>query len=508
VNSQTITPNRQPLAAGRPVTDRPLLIGVDLGTTGCKAAVYADDGTALGESYLEYGLITLSDVMVEQDPLAWWRLTKRAIGLALDAAAARREMVRGIAVSSQGISFVLLDAQGRPLGNAINWLDGRAVEECREILNRFPADDLFRAAGKRAAPFYVLPKLLWLRKRRPEVWRQARMMLMGHDYLVYQLCGECVTDHSMAGGVLLYDLQRLDWSEELLAAFGIPRSLLPAVHWSGKPIGVLRRAVADELGLPAHVVVAVGGQDQKCAALGAGLSDHTATVSLGTASAIVQVMDRPATDPAMRIPTFTFVRPARWVLEGVVATAAGSLRWYRDTLAAGVSYSALDEEAAAVPAGSDGVLFCPHLGGAGSPHWLSSARGAFHGLSLATTRGHLTRAILEGVAYQIRENLEITEEIGGPVEQVILFGGGAKSALWRQIIGDVLGRPVAWTETAETAALAAAMLAGVGSGVFASLDEACGRMRPAIHRQPPTIQAAAYAAPFATYRRVESRMLS
>ena len=167
-----------------------LLIGLDLGTTGCKAVVYDDSGAALGESYLEYGLITLSDVMIEQDPHAWWDLTKRAIGLALAASCADRGAVRGLAVSSQGISFVLLDAEGQPLGNAINWLDGRATDECAEILARYPAETLFRATGKRAAPFYVLPKLLWIRKHQPEVWRQARSVLMGHDYLVYRLCGE------------------------------------------------------------------------------------------------------------------------------------------------------------------------------------------------------------------------------------------------------------------------------------------------------------------------------
>jgi xylulokinase len=487
--------------------DIALLIGIDLGTTGCKAVVYSDSGTPLGESYLEYGLITLSDVMIEQDPHAWWNLTKRAVGLALDAAGANRKAVRGLAVSSQGISFVLLDAEGEPLGHAINWLDGRAADECAHILTRYPAETLFRATGKRVAPFYVLPKLLWIKKHRPEIWRQARSVLMGHDYLVYRLCGERVTDHSMAGGTLLYDLQGLDWSQELLDAFDIPCDLLPPVSWSGKPIGTLLPPVAEELGLSPDIVVAVGGQDQKCAALGAGIEDGLATVSLGTASAIVQVMDRPATDPRMRIPTFTFVQPSRWVLEGVVGTAAGSLRWYRDTVAPGIPYSTLDAEAALVPPGSDGVLFYPHLGGAGSPHWLSAARGTFHGLSLATTRGHLGRAVMEGVAYQIRENLAVTEEIGGAVARVILFGGGAKSSLWREIIGDVLERPVAWTRTAETAALGAAMLAGLGCGVFASLDEVRGRMRTVTQQQLPTFRAATYAAEFAIYRRIESRLL-
>ncbi len=485
-----------------------LLIGIDLGTTGCKAAVYDENGATLGESYLEYGLIALSDVMIEQDPQAWWDLTCRAIGLALEAANADRSSVRSLAVSSQGISFVLLDEHGQPLGNAINWLDGRAVEECAAILRRYDADALFRLTGKRAAPFYVLPKLLWLRRHRPDVWQRARSVLMGHDYLVYRFCGEQVTDHSMAGGTLLYDLHAQGWSQQLLDAFEIPQALLPPVRWSGTPVGMLRSSVAGELGLSPHVVVTVGGQDQKCAALGAGIEDGAATVSLGTASAIAQLMARPATDPLMRIPTFAFVQPMRWVLEGVVGTAAGSLRWYRDTIAAGIPYSTLDREAEGIPAGSDGVLFYPHLSGAGSPHWLNAARGTFHGLSLATTRGHLTRAVLEGVAYQIKENLMITEEIGGPVAQVILFGGGAKSALWRQIIAAVLGRPVAWTQTTETAGLGAAMLAGLGCRVFRSLDEARERMRsPAASSQPQPSDVTTYAEKYDHYLRTEAALL-
>lgn len=485
-----------------------LLIGIDLGTTGCKATVYDEGGAALGESYLEYGLIALSGTMIEQDPQAWWDLTQRAVGQALAAARAARAAVRGIAVSSQGISFVLLDAAGRPLGNAISWLDGRAADECETILGRCPAAALFRITGKRAAPFYILPKLLWMRQRRPEVWRRARRLLMGHDYLAYQLCGEPATDHSMAGGTLLYDLAGQDWSQQLLDAFDIPRELLPPVHWAGRPLGFVRRAVADALGLRADVVVAVGGQDQKCAALGAGIADGVAAVSLGTAAAIVQLLERPITDPLMRIPTFAFVQPQRWVLEGVIGAAGGSLRWYRDTLAAGAAYSVLDAEAAATPPGSGGVLFYPHLSGATSPHWRNQARGTFHGLHLATGRGHLTRAILEGVAYQIRENLEITEEVGGPAERVILYGGGAKSALWRQIIGDVLGRPVGWAQTTETATLGAAMLAGVGCGVFASLEAAQqGMARSAMECAPRADDAAAYADRYATYRRMEARLL-
>jgi xylulokinase len=485
-----------------------LLLGIDLGTTGCKAVVYDEQGACLGEGYLEYGLITLSPSMIEQDPHAWWQLTCQAIHQALEAAHADREAVRAMAVSSQGISFVVLDGTGQPLGNAINWLDTRAVDESALILERYPAETVFAITGKRAAPAYVLPKLLWLRSNRPEVWRQARRVLLGHDYLVYRLCGRCVTDHSLAGGTLLYDLRVSDWCAELLNAFDIPPGILPELCWSGTPVGTLCPEVAAELGLRQDTVVVVGGQDQKCAALGAGIEDGTATVSLGTAAAITRVMDQPRTDPHMRVPTFSFVQPGRWVLEGVIGTAAGSLRWFRDVLGGGTSYDQLVEEAGRVTPGADGVVFYPHLSGAGSPHWHNAARGTFHGMSLATTRAHLTRALLEGVAFQIRENLAITQELAGPVRQAIVFGGGAKSDLWRQIIGDVANLSVAWTPHVETASLGAAMLAGYGEGIFGSLAEARRVMVQVLPpRQPEPQNTPVYEQKYQHYRRMEEHLL-
>lgn len=484
------------------------LIGIDLGTTGCKAAVYDERGECWGEGYLEYGLITLSPVMIEQDPLAWWDLTCQAIQDALGDANIDRSGIKGISVSSQGISFVLVDHNGQPLGNAINWLDGRALGECAEILLRYSAQELFAITGKRAAPFYVLPKLLWVRKHHPEIWKQAQAVLMGHDYLVYRLCGQMVTDHSMAGGTLLYDLRSSNWCQDLLQAFDISSKILPDIRWAGTPAGTLRPEVADLLGLPPTTVVAVGGQDQKCAALGAGIDDETATVSLGTACAISQIMEQPLTDPGMRIPTFSFVQAGRWVLEGVIGTGAGSLRWYRDTLGGKISYKELDEEAAAVPPGSGGVRFYPHLAGAGSPHWQSNSRGAFQGLSLASRRGHLTRAVLEGVAYQIRENLAVSQDLAGAVKNVIVFGGGAKSALWREIIGDVINRPLAWTPTVETASLGASILAGLASGVFASFAEGrSATLRILTERDPDPVTAKQYAGYFEDYRKAESGLL-
>jgi len=460
-----------------------LLLGIDLGTTGTRAAVYDEQGTCLGEGYLEYELITLSARLIEQDPLAWWQLTCQAIQRAL--APVDRQAVRALAVSSQGISFVVVDEAGEPLGNAINWLDTRAVDECAMILEHCPAERLFAMTGKRAAPGYVLPKLLWLRSHRPELWRAARRVLTGHDYLVHRLCGEVVSDHSLAGGTLLYDLRSSDWCNELLDAFDIPPDMLPRLHWAGSCVGTLRPQVAAQLGLRPGTAVVVGGQDQKCAALGAGIQHGTATLSLGTAAALTQLMERPQTDPALRVPTFSFVQAGRWVLEGVISTGAGSLRWYRDLLGGEASYDQLIEEARPIAPGADGVVFYPHLGGATSPHWQNNARATWHGMSLATTRAHLTRAVLEGVAFQVRENLAVTQQLAGPAQQMIVFGGGARSPLWREIIGDVANLPLAWASNVETASLGAAMLAGLGCGSFASPEEARRAMVKTSQSRPP-----------------------
>lgn len=485
-----------------------LFIGIDLGTTGIKASIFDAQGTCFGEAYNEYGLITLSPVMIEQDPQTWWELTCQAIRQVLQSSGVDRKTVRAMAVSSQGISFVLIDRDGNPLENAISWLDGRPVDETKQILERYSAERLFSNTGKRSAPYYVLPKLLWLKKNKPEIWRQTQRVLMGHDYLVFRLCGGCITDRSMAGGTLVYNLHTLDWWDEILEEFNLSRHLLPELRWAGETAGKLRPEVAESLGLSLDTVVVVGGQDQKCAALGAGISDGTATVSLGTATAITQVMDRPLTDPGMRVPTFSFVQEGRWALEGVVGTGAGSLRWYRNTIAPGMSYDDVVAEAEGIAPGAEGVMFFPHLSGATSPHWDNDTYGLFSGLSLATTRGHLTRAVLEGIAFQVRENLDVMGQVMGSIDRLILFGGGAKSVLWRAIIGDVVGCPVCWTPSSETASLGAAMLAAAGCGEFSNLGKARDAMvRMQQQRSPDAVVSAIYQTRYAVYKEVENRIL-
>ncbi len=486
-----------------------LLIGVDLGTTSCKASVYDDEGHLRGEHSCEYGLITRSATTIEQDPHQWWKQALIAIDGALTTATVDRRDISSIAVSSQGISFVLVDELGQPLGNAITWLDTRAGDEVAEIEHRFSPHELYVLTGKRAAPFYVLPKILWLRKHHAAIWKQAYKLLFAHDYLVSLLCGEFATDHSLAGGTMLYDLHNLRWSQSMLDAFDLPHTVLPEIYWSGTALGQLRTSVADQLGVRPSTVVVVGGQDQKCAALGAGITEKVATVSLGTAAAVTQLMDKPVIDAQMRIPTFTFVQPSRWILEGVIATGAGALRWYRDTFAANASFDQLAAEADSVPIGCDGVMFLPHLSGATSPHWHTNIKASFQGLNLATRVAHLTRAVFEGVAFQVRANIDVTQEIGGQVEALIVFGGGAKSAFWRQMLADVTSRSVRSTTSVETASAGAAMLAGLGAGIFASFDSARAHMvRTSMTHTPNDEAAAHFSEAYLAYQQCERHLLT
>jgi xylulokinase len=442
------------------------LLGVDLGTTGIKAAICSPQGDVLGESYLEYPLLRPSPGVVEQDADEWWALTQKAIRQAISSAGVAGDTVRALSISSQGISFVPVDKEGRTLGMSINWLDTRATVEVETIRRHYSDAELFTLTGKRASPAYVLPKLLWLREHEPDVYRHTHKFLMGHDYLIFKFSGQFVTDHTMAGGTLLYDITRQDWSPDLTDAFDIAVGQLPEVKWSGTSLGTIRPQVAEALGLSKRAIVAVGGQDQKCAALGANIRPGVATVSLGTASAISCLIDQPTLDPERRIPTFSFVLSGYWDLEGVVGTAGGAYRWLRETLFPNTAYKALDDMAADSPPGANGVCFYPHLSGAGSPHWRADVWGAFLGLTLAAGPGDMVRSVLEGVAFQIQENLEVMEAMGITVDELIVFGGGAQSPLWSQMISDIAGKPVTVTQMVDVANWGACVLAGVGAGLF------------------------------------------
>jgi xylulokinase len=374
---------------------------------------------------------------------------------------------------------VLLDQRGEVTRPAIIWCDQRTEQQCREINERIGADQLIRLTCNPALAGFTLPKLLWVRAHEPELWNGVRSILLPKDYVRYRLTGDRASDVADASGTLLFDVSRRRWSSEMLAAFEISENLLPRVFESPEVTGHISPAAAEATGLKPGTLVVAGGGDQAAGATGMGIvRPGTVSATIGTSGVVFAATDRPALDPKGRVHTFCHAIPGRWHVMGVTQGAGLSLRWFRDQFGAGEDdrrdpYERLCEEAASVPPGSHGALWAPYLMGERTPHLDSRARAAMVGLTASHTRAHLIRAILEGVAFSLRDSFEIFREMGVPVESIRLGGGGARSALWRQIQADVYGHAVDIVEAEEGAAYGAALLAGVGAGAWRSVDEAC-----------------------------------
>ena len=470
-------------------------LAIDLGTTGCRSILF--DGTLrqLGAAYEEYGLITPREKWVEQDADLWWELTLRTAKGAIAAAGIDPADIDGISVSSQGIAVVPVDEELKPLCNALSWLDVRAEEQAARLERDWGKEWMFAHTGKPIDPCYTLPKLLWLMDERPELYRRAWKFLMPMDFLIGKLTGHCVTDHSMASGTLMYDLAACRWSREVLERYGIAEDKLPALAWSGALAGPVRPQVARELGLRADCAVAVGAQDQKCAALGAGLKPGTMTVSLGTAAAIIKGWDWPLTREHPRVAWCGSADRGTWVTEGVINTAGTCLRWVRDLMFPGEGYDVINREAEEALARGSSLLFHPYLSGPSAPDYYPQAQGNFYGVDLSTRRGDFALAVMEGVAFQLRVLLEAMDAYGS-VERLVFFGGGANSPLWCQILADVTGMKVAVTADPEAAGAGAAMLAA----------RAAGQELPALSYASTYTPQRDYEAKYNAFRAVEGRL--
>ena len=438
------------------------LIGIDLGTTGCRSVVSDELLNILGESYHEYELIHLSENEIEQDPEQWWSLVKLCVREAVKKSGVDAGRIAALSISSQGISFLPVDCNGSPLRNAFCWLDTRAQSQTKSILSHFPESKLFTETGKRVSAGYVLPKILWLMENEPGTYEKTHRFLMAGDYINMKLTGRYCTDRTMASGTLLYNINTNDWSDELLSAFDIDGRKLPELVLSGEIIGSIRPEIAAELEIPCSAAVVMGGQDQKCSAFGAGIDRHTITASLGTACGMLKKMDYPFADKNMAIPCFSYLFDRSWVLEAVISTVGASLKWLKGISFQGIGYDQINAEVEKLR--NTNVMFFPHMAGAASPHWRAEARGCFLGLSLSTRPADLVLALFEGVAFQMRRNLEAMPQME-ETEALRIFGGGAKSGVWCGIIADITHLPVNVLETTETAALGALMLAGKGLGI-------------------------------------------
>jgi xylulokinase len=397
-----------------------------------------------------------------------------AIRSALDSAGVDGSDVAAVGLSGQMHGLVALDAAGEVLRPAILWNDQRTARECDEIREVVGADRLIAITGNDALPGFTAPKLLWVRRHEPDVWSRIAHVLVPKDLVRHRLTGELAIDRADGAGTLLFDLAARTWSREVVEALGIDPGWLPRSYEGPEVTGSISSGAAAATGLTPGTPVVAGGGDQASAAVGVGVLDPgVLSVSLGTSGVVFAATERPLIEPAGRLHAFCHAVPDRWHLMGVMLSAAGSLRWYRDTLAPGVGFDELVEEAAAVAPGADGLLFLPYLTGERTPHPDPLARGAFVGLTVRHTRGHLTRAVLEGVALGLRDSLELMRTIDLPdPDEARLTGGGSVSPLWCRIVADVLNLPVVTMETAEGAAHGAALLAQPAAGHASSIHEA------------------------------------
>jgi xylulokinase len=464
-------------------------IGVDVGTTAVKTIAISPEGEVIARAEQGYPLSTPRQGWSEQDPEDWWRATQATLE-AVSAAGVRD--VRGIGLSGQMHGLVCLDERDRVLRPAILWNDQRTGAECAEIEERVGLQRLIQLTGNRALTGFTAPKLLWLRRHEPDLYSRIAHVLLPKDYVRLRLTGEHAMDVTDASGTLLFDVERRCWSDEVTQVLEVRRSWLPRVLESPEVSGRTADGVA----------VAAGAGDQAAAALGVGVDrPGPLSVVLGTSGVVFAALPAFAADPQARVHAFCHAVPGGWHAMGVMLSAAGSLQWFRDALAGGVPFAELDAEAARWAPGCEGLMFLPYLTGERTPHADPEARGAFVGLSLRHDRGALVRAVLEGVAYGLRDSLELLSALGVRAEAGRASGGGARSRLWLRVVASALGLPLELTVVEEGSAYGAALLAGVAGGAFADVRQAvdaCVRVRDVV--EPDRAWQEAYADGYRRFR--------
>ena len=450
-------------------------IGIDTSTTATKALLMDESGKVLGVASNAYSFETPQPLWSEQDPALWWTATAESIRQVVAKIGVDALEIKGIGLTGQMHGLVLLDKGGKVLRPAILWNDQRTSPQCDTIRAILGREKLIQITGNDALTGFTAPKILWVQENEPAIWKQARHILLPKDYVRYKLTDKFASDRAGGAGTILFDLAKRDWSPEVLAALGIPAEYLPPTYEGTDVTSTLSPMAAADLGLPAGVPVFGGGGDQAAAAVGTGaVRAGVVSLSLGTSGVVFATTDGPAIEPEGRLHAFCHAVPSKWHLMGVMLSAAGSLRWHRDTFAPRTDFDNLLEPGADIPPGSDGLFFLPYLTGERTPHPDPLARGAFIGLTVRHSFPHLTRAVLEGVTFGLRDSFELMKSAGlENISQVRVTGGGAHSSLWRQILADVLGTEIVTVNTEEGAAYGAALLAAAGSGVFRSVESAC-----------------------------------
>jgi xylulokinase len=479
-----------------------LVLGLDVSTTATKAVLVDEAGAVRGIGVTEYGFSVPRPLWSEQDPELWWDGAVAAIRSVLASTGVNGADVAAIGPTGQMHGAVLLDAADRVLRPAILWNDQRTSAECDAMRRAVGPERLVAITGNDALTGFTAPKLLWVRDHEPEVWGRIAHVLLPKDYVRLRLTGEYAVDKADGAGTLLFDLAARDWSGEVLHALGIDPAWMPRT-WEGPEVtGVVSATAAATTGLRPGTPVVAGGGDQAANAVGVGaVVPGRMALSLGTSGVVFATTEQPLFEPAGRVHAFCHAVPGRWHMMSVMLSAAGSLRWFRDAVAPDVAFGELVAEASEVPAGSGGLWFLPYLSGERSPHPDPLARGAFVGLTLAHDRRHLTRAVLEGVAFGLRDGLDLMVAAGMPApDQIRASGGGTASELWRQVLADVLDAEIATVNTTEGAAYGAGLLAAVGAGWYPRVEDAAAALVTATPVASPGPDTARYAEAHAIYR--------
>jgi xylulokinase len=490
-----------------------LLLGIDVGTGGTRALVIDERGGIVASATAEHAPFASPETgWAEQDPHDWWRATREAVAVVLRQPGVSAEAIKAVGFSGQMHGSTLLDSHDEVVRPALLWCDQRTDRQCRQITEAIGAARLIELTLNPALTGFTAPKLLWVREHEPEQWRRVRSVLLPKDYVRFRLTGHKATDVADASGTLLFDVGARKWSDTVLDALDLKRSLMPEAFESPMITGSISAAGAEATGLRTGTPVVGGGGDQAAGAVGMGIVRAGAvSATIGTSGVVFAATDRPVLEPQGRIHTFCHAVPGRWHVMGVTLGAGLSLRWFRDQfLSRGAEsppphdpYDVMTETAATAPAGSDGVLWAPYLMGERTPHLDPHARAALVGLSASHTRAHVFRAVLEGVAFSLKDSFSIFEEMKVPVSHVRLGGGGARSPLWRKIQADTYGYPVEIVAAEEGAAYGAALLAGVGAGIWKTVDEACDAVVRVVTRiEPDQKDGATLARQYERYRRL------
>jgi xylulokinase len=455
-------------------------IGIDVSTTATKALLVDEQGEVLSVASSQYAFKTPRPLWTEQHPDLWWEGTIKSIRGVLSDSRVDPSTIQGLGLTGQMHGLVLLDEGGQVLRPAILWNDQRTGAECDEIRDLLGKERLIRITGNDALTGFTAPKVLWVKNNEPEVFQRIHHILLPKDYVRYRLTGTYATDRAGASGTMLFDLKQRDWSEEMLETLEIDPTWLPRTFEGSQVTGEISSMAAEAIGLPVGIPVVAGGGDQAAQAVGVGaVKPGIVALTLGTSGVVFASVDDPMIEPEGRLHAFCHAAPGKWHLMGVMLSAGGSLRWFRDTFAPDVDFDNLIEDSASIPAGSEGLFFLPYLTGERTPYPDPLARGAFVGLTVRHRLDHMIRALLEGVGFGLRDSFELMKNIGLPdIEEIRISGGGARSPIWRQILADIFRVGLMEVNTTEGAAYGAALLAAVGAGIFTNVEEAC---RDTIH---------------------------